>query len=400
MDFDFINNKDFIDFIEKNKNVTPTSLRLKKFKDTTFDINFAITQIACRNKAKSKLPSLYDKIFYPTDISIEQCTTETVAEFHGSLFKGCDTVYDFTCGLGIDSFFISQNAKTVRSFDINEKVAEIANENYKRLNQPNITAFQGDSTEVAKNITGQISAGFIDPSRRDKTDSSSRLYSLESCEPDVKIIIDSIKDKANFLIVKASPMIDITQTIKYIDEISDIWIISIKNDCKELLFKVDFKQKTEKISLHTINYENSKVETFDSIFRNNDSSSKFVTPEIGNYLYLPNSSIMKANLFGAISENFKLAKIAVNSHLYSGPDKKANFPGKIFSIDNICGMSKSEVINLRKSIKIANIACRNFPLSPDALKSKLKIKDGGEVYIFATTTAENKHILLICSKVY
>ena len=196
----------------------------------------------------------------------------------------------------------------------------------------------------------------------DKTDSSSRLYSLESCEPDVKIIIDSIKDKADFLIVKASPMIDITQTTKYIAGISDIWIISIKNDCKELLFKVDFKQKTEKISIHTINYESSRVETFDSVFGNNDSESKFETPQIGNYLYLPNSSIMKANIFGAISENFKLAKIAANSHLYSSPDKKTNFPGKIFSIDNICGMSKSEVINLRNSIKKANIACRNFPL--------------------------------------
>lgn len=400
MDFDFISNKDFLNFIEKNKDVSPTSLRLKKFKDTTFDINFAITQITCRNKAKSKLPSLFDKIIYPTDISIEQCTTETVAEFHGSLFKGCDTVYDFTCGLGIDSFFISKNAKTVRSFDINGQVATIANENYKRLNKQNITAFQGDSIEVAKKITEQISACFIDPSRRDKADSSSRLYSLESCEPDVKKIIDSISDKSDFLIVKASPMIDISQTIKYIDGISDIWIISIKNDCKELLFKVDFKQETEKISIHTINYENSRVETFDSVFGNNDYASKFATPEIGNYLYLPNSSIMKANLFGAISKSFKLAKIAANSHLYSSPNKKNYFPGKIFLIDNICGMSKSEIINLRNRIKKANIACRNFPLTPDALKSKLKIKDGGEVYIFATTTAENKHILLICSKVY
>lgn len=403
-DFSFTESFEYKNFISTNEKADTFKLRLKKFKDMPFDTDFAIKQIECRQKVNKKLPSLCNELLYPTNLSIEQCTSEAIAQFHASLFKGCENVIDFTCGLGIDSYFISKAAKNLTSIELNPGVASVVAFNFRKLNADNITVANADSEIFAKTIPYQKFAGFIDPSRRDKSDCQHRIFGIKDCTPNLDIMIDHIKNKCDFLIVKASPMVDITQTLKEYPQISDIWIISIKNECKELLFKLNFKNHSPNtynngISITTIDFEQEKTVIYD--VKTNDLSPDIMnaTPEIGNLLFIPNSSILKSGLYGKLCSDFNLRKIATNSNIFIGNNIVPEFPGRIFGIIGIYTMAKKGIKDLRSKISSANVACRNFHLSPDELLKRLKIKEGGNDYIFATTTHEQRQILLLCKKI-
>ncbi|MDY6106508.1 MAG: methyltransferase domain-containing protein, partial [Candidatus Limisoma sp.] len=228
MNLDFIDSKEFNAFLEQYSSSDPIKLRLKKFSGLTFDLDFAITQISCRQKARRKLPELGERLIYPTAVSIEQCTSEAVARLHGTLFADCRNVYDLTCGLGIDAYYIAQNARRVACCDINPEVAATARHNFNRLGASNIEVECRDAVDASLNLNG-YDACFVDPSRRGET-ASMRLYSFADCTPNLKTIVDNIRSAVKFIIVKGSPMVDIAQTINEYPETTDIWVVSVKND--------------------------------------------------------------------------------------------------------------------------------------------------------------------------
>lgn len=402
-DFSFTDNKEYKDFITQHQNEDIIKLRLKKFSDLSFDKEFAIRQIDCRNRTKHKLPTLWDKIIFPTDISTEQCTSEILAEFHANLFESCEEVVDFTSGLGIDSFFISKKVKHLQSIEIDKNVSDTAKYNFDRLGAHNVTAICDDAEHFAKAIDSEISACFIDPSRRVEKDKTIRSYGLKDCQPDLTKILENIHSKCNFIIVKASPMVDVTQTLSDFPNISDIWILSVKNECRELLFKILLKDaKVERTIIHTLNFENSSTQLFEFLYNEkpNIEIAK-VSPEEKDLLLIPNASIMKSGAFDLVCDKLKLGKVADNSHLFITKNESILdvFPGRAFRILKTAGLSKGEIKKLRDESPTANIICRNFPLSPAELQKKLKIKDGGKNYIIATTDYTNKKVILCCEKV-
>lgn len=396
--FSFIDSEEYRSFLSENETADVVKLRLKEFRNLPFDKDLAITQIACRKKARLKIPELAERWVYPTDVSIEQCTSEILAKFHAGLFAGCDTVADLTCGLGIDSYYLSFAARCLWSVEANPTVAEAADLNFRQSGRNHVVVVNDTAEHFTEALNQEVSAMFVDPSRRLTSDRSMRTYSIKDTVPDLSKIIPAIRSKCGFLIVKASPMADIAQTIKDFPDISDVWVLSLKNECKELLFKIDFQCRQEAApSIHTLNFDGSNTQHFS--FRHGDKAMiPNVNPKPGQWLCLPNSSVMKSGAYGLVAGQFDMGQISANSHLLvSGNDIDDAFPGKSYRVTAVFTLSKSDIKELQKTVGSANISCRNFPLSPDELRKRLKINDGGNNHIFATTLSDGKRILILCT---
>lgn len=393
--FDFIDTTEFHKFVAENADVNPLKLRLKQFPNLPFDKDLAIIQIECRNKAKKKIPELADKIAYPTNVCIEQCTSEVLAKFHASLFEGIHTAYDMTCGLGIDTYYISMAVDHVFSVDAAEIVAAAAQRNIQTLGATNVAIAHSTAEDFLNdNALEMDSAIFVDPSRRLTADRNVRTYAIRDTVPDVNTILKSAESRCQFIIVKASPMCDISQTLADFSNISDIWVLSVRNECKEVLFKIDFKNATNSPHIHCIDFTANGTNNFS--FQKKAIGVSDGHPMAGNYLLVPNASIMKAGAYDIVAAQFDLKRIAANSHLHISDGAVEGYPGRQFRIVDVLTLSRSDVKRLKGLASSANIACRNFPMKPEELRKRLKMADGGNFYIFATTLADNTKCMICC----
>ena len=394
----YLNNSDFFEFISTNLNADTNALRLKKFKDLTFDSKFAILQIECKKRIQKKLPELYDtKTFlFPSILATEQCTAQEIAKFHSTLFDENELVLDMTAGLCVDAFYISKKVKHITALELNPDTALLSNFNMTNLAK-NITVLNQDCNDFINSTNQTFDSVFIDPARRG--DNNKRLFGLVDCQPNIIELIPTIKAKAKKLIIKASPMLDITQSINELQhQVSDTWVIGINNECKEVLFKVDL-QSDNPITpvIHTINFEKGCIQELSSNEIATKSTS--VSPDCGMYLFEPNRCIMKAQIFGTLENNLNVSPIHHNSHLFVSTNKVDNFPGRSFIIEQIIPFKSNELKHIKKEHPQINVSVRNFKLSAEELKNKLKVKDGGEKYLFGTSDCNNNAILIICSKI-
>lgn len=380
-------------YVAANAGADTLKLMLKSEPDLPFDKRFAVMQIECRKKAKNKIPELLanERFLFPKAISAEQCTHQQVAKFHASLFQPTDSVLDMTMGLGVDSYYISQRVASLKAIELDEEIAAAGVHNYA------FTVVNADSVTWLTQTDERFDAVFIDPARRG--DGGARLYGLADCAPDVLSILPTIKAHAKRLYIKASPMIDVTQSMRDLaPHLTDVWAVSVKNECKELFFEVDFSVECADVQLHALNFEAGGTQEFAV-----DSAALVVegcygSPSAGQYLYEPNASVMKIGAFAALTRQFPILQIAKNSHLYYSDDFVEDFPGRKFAIDSIIPFSGKEAKAVGKQHKQLNIATRNFRLSPDELKKRLKVRDGGDCYLFATTLANGEQVLLLTRK--
>lgn len=393
-------NADFFEFIERNINTDTNSLRLKSFKDKTFDVNFAITQIDCKNRIKKKLPEIFkNKSFlFPHSLSTEQCTAEAIAKFHSSLFNSNDTVLDLTAGLCIDTYYISRCVKHVTAIEIDKITAVVSAFNMSKLTN-NVSVLNCDCTVYVKKCKNTYDAIFIDPARRGLN--NKRLYSLSDCLPNIIELHEQLTKIAPILYIKASPMIDITLSIKDLkNKISDIWVIGINNECKELLIKANLHtNEVQSPNIHTINFcNNGEIQRLESCNDDIENNLNFRLPQIQDYIYEPNSCIMKAQIYKTLASKFKVSSLHQNSHLFLSNENLTDFPGRKFKITNIIPFKNKEIKEINKLYPKINISVRNFKLSADELKKRLKVSDGGDIYLFGTTDKNDNAILIICNK--
>lgn len=384
---------ELFDFIKSHINDDCQTLRLK------FTLpwqRFAIDQIEARAKTVRKLPSFLEnsKFLFPSTLLAEQATNEVVARFHASLFEQCETVVDLTAGLCIDSHFISHKCR-VTAVEVNVDTYAIDKCNITLLGS-NIELINDNAETYVKKMP-IFDAAFIDPSRRDSH--SNRVNVLTDCSPNLLTILPCLKRNVKYLIVKASPLLNTVEVNKQISGISDFWIVSLKNDCKELLFKVDFQTEQTRQMIHTLNFDGNGDCQILSFENTPDKNQVFANPVVGNYLYEPNSSITKVGLYDALILQFKgLAKIAPNSHLFVSNMLFVDFPGRIFKITDIIPFKKQNLKELSSKFQKLNVAIRNFPLSANELKKNLKMKDGGDHYLFGTTLCDKRAVLILCEK--
>jgi len=378
-------------FIRNHANEDVHQLALQGKKNPEVDLTYALNQIAGRQKARHKIPSwaAIDEIIYPPHLSMEQCSSEMTAKYKAQIAGTGHRIVDLTAGFGVDMAFMSAHFAEATHVEKQEQLCAISSANYIRLGLNHVNVVCNDGVEYLHQME-HADLLYIDPARRNEN--GGRTYGIADCTPNILDIIDEMLEKANRIMIKLSPMLDWQKAVNDIGHVSEVHIVSVENECKELLLVVEKQNSPLKVFCINDNQSFCYITTDKT-----DNICRFSSEP--RYLYEPNASIMKAGCFQLIEQKFGISQPDPNSHLYISDEEITDFPGRIFIIDRICTMNKRDIkVNLHELTK-ANIAVRNFPLSVNELRKKLKLKDGGDVYIFATTHKERGHLLLVCRKI-
>jgi len=328
---------------------------------------------------------------------------ETKEETSEGSFSDEIEFVDLTGGFGVDFSYIAARLG-VKSMYVERQahLCETAKENFERLGLKNAIVKNGDGVEVLHTITSdqtrsllktshRLKLIFIDPARRD--DAGNKVVSLQDCTPDVTQLQDEMLAKADYVIIKLSPMLDWHRAVSELSHVREVHIVSVNNECKELLLVLSAQEEAP-LRVFCVN-DDQHFGFYDS---HEAAVSIVKADEVDGYLYEPNASLMKAGCFGAICQRYGVKMLAKNSHLFSSQELVADFPGRTFRINTISSFNKKELKRQLAGIVKANVATRNFPLSVPELRKRLKLKDGGDNYIFATTLSDESHVLIIGTK--
>ena len=348
-----------------------------------------IQQIESRNAIEKKLPTWFNAqhIYYPPKLNLEQTSSEMTAKYKASLVHGT-TIADLTAGFGVDGYYFSKNFTEVSCFEINSELSEISRHNFKTLQIENVSCFAENGLEgIQGNFFDVI---YIDPSRRH--DSKGRVFYLKDCEPNVTENIPFLFKHCKTILLKTSPMLDITQGFKELSNVSEVHIVAVGNDVKEVLWILK-EDDNESPQIKTLNFSIRGIETFEFDW-NEKGTAVYSSPK--QFLYSPNGALMKSGAYALISEKFGLYKLHTNTHLYTS-DTLKDFPGRRFRIDRVVPYSKKDMKHLVQYDK-ANVATRNFPESVAIIRKKWRIKEGGDTYLFFVTIENDQKVVLVCSK--
>jgi len=378
-------------FIQEHLHTDLSKLIFKGSPFSEVSIQEIATQIAAKKKAKSKLPSWFShqNIYYPPKLNLEQTSSEITANYKAQLVSGSSLV-DLTGGFGVDSWAFSKKIAKLVHCEINEELSAIAQHNFNELGQTNCSFFHGDGLRILKESSNKFDWIYIDPSRRIET--KGKVFLMSDCLPNVPEELDFLLSKADHILIKSSPLLDLTSSIHELSFVKEIHIVAVENEVKELLFLVQ-KGFEGAIQIKTINYAKEQIQVLDFPY-SSKSSSEYSAPK--TFLYEPNAAILKSGGFHEVSKQFDLFKLHPNSHLYTS-EKLIDFPGRTFSIEMVLPYDKKALKKALGTDK-ANITTRNFPESVEQIRKKNKLKDGGEHYLFFTTNLNNLYIVLICKK--
>jgi hypothetical protein len=357
-------------------------------------------QIATRRKAKEKLPLYHQTpgVIFPPASNFEQSSSEVTARYKSEIIAGLiigEKIRgaDLTGGFGVDTFFLSKKFHEMHCVEPQESLLEIARYNHQLLGANNIEYHPTTAEEFIKTTRGPFDFIYADPSRR--TEKNKKVHALEDAQPDVVKLRREIFEKASFLVVKASPLLDIQAGMAQLSPVKKVFVISVGNECRELLFvcEKDFEGIS---SVEAVNIQDRRLaQSFEFTFPEEREQVVHFSEPL-TYLYEPNASILKAGAFKSVARRFNLKKIAANTHLYTGEQLIEGFPGRKFLIE---AFVKPDAAMLRKVFPDgkANVTTRNYPLSPEALKRKTGVKDGGEKFLIGFS-GEKKKFLAVATK--
>lgn len=389
-----------IAFIEDNSQTDTSRLLLNASRYPGIDIPFVVEQINARRQIKDKLPGWYANkaLVFPSKIAAEQCSSEQTAYYKQQLVKDTDHVCDLTGGLGIDSYYYSLKVKKVTYIERFENYVEAARSNYELLHAGNITVMNGNGEELAKAVE-DVNVYYLDPARRGG--GNKRVFALSDCEPNLVSLYPELLEYAPKVIAKISPMADIMHTLTLLPGTTEIHVVSVRNECKELLFVIGREKESQSpVRIVCANFlTNGEMERFVFSPEEERSATSAFAHRIEQYLYEPNASLLKAGSFKVITTRYPIKKLHVNSHLYTSDELIPNFPGRVFHVEETIPFSSSRCKHIVKTIPQANITVRNFPLRVEDLRKKTKIEEGGELYLFATTLFDDSKVLIKTRKV-
>ena len=343
-----------------------------------------------------KLPSwaAAKGIIFPTRLSLEQCSGERTAQYKGNLVKrlfpeGGESMADLTGGLGVDFSFTARNFKKAFYIERQPTLCEAARNNFPRIGLNNAEIIEGDGIDFLQEME-PVDFVFIDPARRDSVGRKTVL--IEDCEPDVLSLLPLLWQKTRCIVLKLSPMLDLNRAIKGLGCVSEAHIVADGGECKELLLVL--QPGADNTNIFCVDGQQQ------FIFTSEDETAAIpaYTSEIKKYIYEPCAAILKAGAFKLVAQRYQLEKLHPNSHLYTSDQLMENFPGRSFAVKQVSTFSKKDLRDLCKSVEKANLTIRNFPGSVAELRKRLKLKEGGDAYWFATTLANEKHVIIDCRK--
>jgi len=389
----------------RERDIRQLALQANRFPDV--DMPYALDQIQGWQISRRKLPkwAACDGVIFPPHLSMEQCSSEPTAQYKlnlamewASRVGHASRMTDLTGGFGVDFSFTSCAFAAATYVERNEQLCHIVEHNLPLLGLNNATVVCADAVEYLSTVEPQTML-FLDPARRDEH--GAKTVMLADCTPDVVQLLPQLLEKSRFTMLKLSPMLDWHKAVDDLQgTVREVHIVSVGGECKELLLVLSTVVESE---LKVYCADLSTASGSSSLFVYTPGSSAPVANSTFNiqhstFLHEPNASIMKAGCFDELAAAYGVSPVSRNSHLFLSDEPIEDFPGRSFVVERVTTMNKGELRKTLAGIEKANIATRNFPLTVAELRKRLKIKDGGDVYIFATTTAEGEHLLLISRK--
>ncbi len=353
-------------------------------------------QIQARQKAGSKLPTWAGNphVIFPVTLSVEQSSSELTAAYKASLVSG-ELLIDLTGGFGVDSFYFAKHADHVIHVEQNQELSEIAAYNFKLLGATNIEAVNKTAEDFLAGFTGVADIIYLDPARRGEH--HEKVHLLQDCEPDVLGLLPVLLAKAKKVLLKTSPMLDIDLAVEQLGTVAKVWVVAVQNECKEVLYLLT-STAPETAEREAVNILASGQVQQLKFTAQQEEQAKVEFSEPLSFIYEPNTAILKAGAYRYLAQHLNLGKLHPNSHLYTSDTLVPNFPGRSFRCLQISRYNKKELLPLLPQQK-ANITVRNFPESVASIRKKTGIKEGGNIYLFFTTTRSHKPVVLVCEKV-
>ena len=379
-------------FIEEHVRDDVRTLALQAAKYPQVDMAEAVVQIAGRQIAEVKLPSWYHKagLLYPKHLSMEQCSSEATAVYKAELVGG-ETLADLTGGLGIDCSFMARKFKKADYVERQTELCELAEHNFPLLGL-DIGVHNEDGVEYLKQME-PVDCLFLDPARRDGH--GGKTVAISDCEPDVSALEDLLVEKAKTVMVKLSPMLDLSLALKTLKYVCEAHVVSVNNECKELLLILQKTPISSGVPIHCIHIlPQGERQSFVFSQEQERSSDCPLATQVEAYLYEPNASILKAGAYRSLTQSYEVKKLHASSHLYTSSQFMEDFPGRRFRVESVSGFGKKELKSFLQGMDKANITIRNFPLSVADFRKRLKLKEGGDIYLFATTLADGSKVLV------
>ena len=394
-------NEATIKFVREHCEEDVRTLALQARRDGDVDLPWALDQIQGWQTARRKLPSwaATDGIVYPPHLSMEQCSSEQTAIYKCNIIRQLpekcrDTLIDLTGGFGVDFAFMAKCCNHAVYIERQEHLCETARHNFEILGLSHATVHNAEAESILQDLATNPASTllYLDPARRDSN--SSRTYAIADCTPNVLELKDRLLKVAHHVLIKLSPMLDWHKAVNDLgNHVSEVHIVSVAGECKELLMLLNADHEGLP-TVHCVNDDQVLIYTPPE----DEAKPLIATSDDAAFLYEPNASILKACCVGLLTERYPVKALATDSHLFVSSEDVKDFPGRRFSITTATSMNKKELTQALKGITRANIAVRNFPMSAQQQRSRIRLQDGGDCYIFGTTTATGDRLLYICNK--
>jgi len=336
-------------------------------------------------------------LIYPNVISLEQCSSELTARYKASLMQG-DYLIDVTGGFGVDTYFLAQNFKRADYFEQNDELFKVVQNNFHKLNTTHIQCYQGDGIALLKNTTEKADWIYIDPARR--TAENAKTFLIEDCTPDIITINELLLEKAENILIKLSPMLDLEQVLTKLKGVQKIIIVSVKNECKELLVQLSAAPIEEThIPVVCVNILDAHTQ---ELFESNIQKRKNEHVDIRlsaplNFIYEPNKSILKGRVQDHLAESLGAYKLDINSNFFTSEALIEDYQGRVFKKIAII-KAKKKLISRYLDKGKANIIARNFPMKASQIYDKFKITPGGTTYLIATKLSDQSNVIIVCER--
>ena len=385
----------------REDDVRQLALQASRYPD--IDMPFALTQIAGWQSIHDKVPTwaACPDIMYPSLLPLEQCSSDATAIYKCGVVAKLgltDSLVDLTGGFGIDCWFMSHAFQHTTYIERQVELVKIAEHNFNVLDDNCQLSIVNCQSEEWLNTHSPVSWLYIDPARRDNH--GGKTIAISDCDPNVCELEENLVKKADKVMVKLSPMLDLSQACNQLKHIQEIHIVSVDNECKELLLilSADCNTDAETLPIHCVNIRKDEKQEFTFSKQEEKLSPCQMAQNIAQYLYEPNASILKAGAYRCLTQRFGIQKLHTNSHLYTSNQAIADFPGRMFEVEGFCGFGKKELKALLANVQQANLTIRNFPASVADLRKRLHLQEGGDTYLFATTLNPQQKILIQCKK--
>ena len=368
-------------FIKDHLYDDPADLMLRASRFPELPMREVAEQIRARLKAKSKLPEWFEAegLLYPGRVSVEQSSSEALARYKAKWVQG-QTMVDLTGGMGVDCFYLSQHFKTAHYVERQETLAALAKYNFETLQATQVSCHHQDSLDFLKSSNQHFDLIYIDPARR--AEGNRKVAGFEDCEPNLISLMPLLRARAEKVMIKASPMLDIKKAISDLGGVAEVHVIADRNEVKELLF-IDSGAHLEAPPVHCVNLNPQGEEVFHFDF-GQESRTEVSYSTVQEYLYEPNATLLKAGAFRSVASTYGLKKLHPNTHLYTADHWLGAFPGRTFKVMTDVALQKKTLRKQLPGMK-AHVAVRNYPMSVEAIRKKTGLKEGGTHYVFGFT---------------